>query len=358
MTTAAEHPENLTTDNLPVTQTRLAETLRCIMDDHFAQSRGRVPDIYKAHFASPSSIFRRHWQHRRDIPGDFIAIPRFLASKGKAAWHKGIRPVTVKVSTQVAGKLNMAALWPSSDTALRKYDETDNKPFAEFVSEANIDPVNPLSKLSGKEAELLQVISTELLQLDILNEKLHQALEAAVPQLQECEKLLQQQEIREQQERIVAFLHERLLHFNLPREGVRDMMMFFLIGWLGNSLGQQVAFGSSIATGAAFANGMFLSHQSLMGALWFKWAGVPAWVTVGGALGGLAATMLVAPLISPIAELGVNRLRGERYLQTMIENVHNDALEKSMDGLDMAGVLASYIQLAPDLLVLLRSMRA
>jgi hypothetical protein len=134
-------------------------------------------------------------------------------------------------------------------------------------------------------------------------------------------------------------------------------MLFLTIGVIGKGLGQNVVFGSSMATGTAIAQSVYLSQQGWWSALWLGFAGTPGWVTALGATGGIVIALALAPVLSPLAEILINRTRGEKHLHRLIDQVEASASQHRADHLDIAGLLASYAQLAPDLLQLLRNLR-
>ncbi|WLQ12815.1 hypothetical protein O5O45_24110 [Hahella aquimaris] len=274
---------------------------------HFTEAHARVPRVYAEHMSSTKAILRRHWTHRRDIPADLMSLPRGLV--------------------RVAGKL------------IRR-----NKATAQ-------------TELSGKEQAMLRIITEELLQLPALQNQIQRLMERHIPELQECGELMRQPHMQGHQQEIQSFLSQRMQSLSGPREGGRDLLVFLLVGALGKSLGGQATFGSAIATGSAMASSLYLAQQSWWGALWVQWAGAPAWVTWSGAAAGVVAAIAIAPLLAPVSEIAVNRLRGERYLHRLVDQVQENALASKADALDAAGLLASYAQLAPDLLALLRSIR-
>lgn len=299
----------------PAIDTELNALLKEVINQHFAESMRRVPAVYRQHFTSPTSVVKRHWRHRKDIPSDFVSLPRHLWVGGKQ-WVSRLRP----------GK----KLDPDYDLV--------------------VPPANPLS---GKERELHRVLYEQLLQLPLLEQRLFEALGEQSDSVTECQKLLPHLS-PSQQEEVSAFLRNKLQNMTISREGGRDMLAFLMIGLIGKTAGTPVVFGSAIATGGALAQSLYLAHQSWWGALWASWTGVPAWVTVGGGVVGVVASVAVAPLLSPFAELAMNRLRGERYLRALVQDVRDNSLRAGRDGLDLAGLMAGYAQVAPDLLVMLR----
>lgn len=291
----------------------LETELQRIICDHFRAAHGRVPAVYQANFASGTAIFRRHWENKRDIPQDFLSLPKTAYRVFHTAFNK------VRASTRTKSALPQ--------------------------------------KLSGKEAALLRIIQQQLLQIEALGDKLLQKTREFSPDIIAIETLTKSPLSPAEKVQIEQFLSQRIQSFTLPRDGSRDLLLFLTIGILGKGLGQKVAFGSSIATGAALAQSLYLSQQSWWGAIWLSWAGTPGWVSVMGATGGIALTLVLAPVISPLAEMLINRTRGEKHLHQLIDQVEKSTLRHRTDNLDIAGMFASYAQLAPDLLQLLKSFR-
>ncbi|MCP5207899.1 MAG: hypothetical protein H7A01_11885 [Hahellaceae bacterium] len=299
-------PEN----NESISIETLETELRTIAADHFLAAHTRVPEVYRQHFSSTNAIFKRHWENRRDIPQDILSMPK---------------------------------------TAYRIVKNTIRK------VNASVTPAPP--KLSGKEQALLALIQGQLLQLERLTDALLQKTRTYSADIVTLEALAAKPLNKEEQAAINEFLTHKIQSFTLPRDGSRDLLLFLTIGMLGKGLSQKVVFGSSIATGTALAQSLYLSQQSWWSAAWLHWAGSPAWVTAAGATGGVALTLLLAPIISPVAEMMVNRVRGEKHLHKLIEQVETNLLDHRPDRLDIAGLFASYAQLAPDLIQVLRNLR-
>ncbi len=286
-----------------------AQEISQTIGSHFTAAHQRVPEFYRRHFVSARAISSRHWRHKRDIPKDMATVPRALWRLSSRLWSKG--------------------------------------------------PIPP-ETLSGKEKALLQALEDELIQMGRLQRALNQVAERWIPDWTSCETALQQPMTEAQSEAVMQFLQDRLSRQSGTREGGRDLLLFLLVGslgrQLGSQLGSQITFGSALATGAAVANGVYLSQQSFWGLIWAKLAGVPAWVGWVGASGGMLATLAVAPLLSPLAELAVNRLRGERYLHKILDQIERENFSGRGDLVDMMGPLGSLSQMAPDLLALLRQL--
>ncbi|TQV67979.1 hypothetical protein FKG94_24400 [Exilibacterium tricleocarpae] len=282
------------------------QQLEDLARSHFDAARQRVDDVYGRHFAKLSVIARRHWQHRRDIPRDLANMPRSL-------WHLGRR---------LAGK-----------------DASEARP------------------LSSKERTIMQIVVEELLAIPQLEKNIldhiqqHPSIDpTAVAQLH---LLLERYTPQQAQQR----LQQALARLTVSQEGGRDMFVFITLGVLGRSLSDKVAFGSALGLGATAATGIYLGQQSFLAALWTKWFGVPAWVSASGALSGFLVLLLVTPAIAPLTEFGINRIRARVLLHDMIDRVEHNVLHTKLDATSVAGHIGSYMQLLPDFLQLLRSLR-
>jgi hypothetical protein len=299
----------LPTANTPVKDINLETELREILKSHFEESHRRVPEIYQAYFSSPRMVIKRHWQHKKDIPKDLLTLPKTLFQA-------------------TVGKLSRSTK----------------------LTNANWQP-------TGKEQALLAIIQEELLQMTSLQRKVQSLALRHSPEVQAMEAMDERALTSLEMEKIEAFLRKRLDSYAGPREGGRDLLLFMRIGIAGKGIGQKVTFGSAMATGAAIAQSTYIAHQSFWSSLWIHWAGTPAWVSAAGAVGGLSATLLLAPVLSPMAEIVVNRVRGEKHLHQILNQLEDACLEHKLDRLDFAGILASYIQVTPDLLQFIRTLR-
>ena len=83
-------------------------------------------------------------------------------------------------------------------------------------------------------------------------------------------------------------------------------------------------FGSALATGSAIASSVYLASQSWWGALWVQIAGIPTWVTLSGALNWSCRGLAVGTALCPLGEWLVNRWRGERYLEGIIDRIETN----------------------------------
>jgi len=287
-----------------------AEIQRCVQQ-HFAESHQRVAVVYQRHFKNGRNVMARHWHNRRDIPADLLALPRLI-------WR----------TTTHWGKRRKAAAEP---------------------------------RMSGKEMALLEIINAELIRPVELQHKISAALMPVIPasrqQWQEIEVLLQHPMNPEQIAGIERFLKQKTQQLSGPREGGRDLLVFLLLGAIGNQLAGKVTFGSAFATGSALAGSFYMAQQSWWYGLWLSWSGVPGWVTWAGATGGLVAALALTPVMSPLAELVVNRVRGERFLHKLLDDIEAQSFQHQLDAIDAAGIAAGAAQIMPDLLALLKQLR-
>ena len=271
-----------------------------IIDDHFTEAEQRLEDVYQIYFASLKTIFSRHWRHKRDIPSDLLALPRHT-------WNL----------------------------------------FAEKVLKKR---TNPLPK-SGKVKELEQIVSEKLLDLNGLEKKLKAYIESY--------QLIFEEQFTEVLEKVPSLkrktfareLEAKIEQLTTPIEGTRDALMFLLAGLVGKIYSDEVTFGSAAAAGQGIATSIYVSQLSWFGSLWFSLFGsVPTWVNAAGVGGGILAGAIVAPLLTPLLELGMNKLRVRKVLKKTIYAARQKLTNEGPDAYDVAGKTAIYLQLLPDVL--------
>jgi hypothetical protein len=137
-------------------------------------------------------------------------------------------------------------------------------------------------------------------------------------------------------------------------EGGRDFLLFVAIGLLGRGIIDKAAFGSAAALGSAAATSIYLSKQSFLAGVWLSWAGTPTWVSAAGAIGGVGSTILLTPLIAPITEYSVNRMRAKKMLTEIIDQTESKVAVNQKDLAKFAGQFGTYSQLIPDLIQILK----
>ncbi|BFM06954.1 hypothetical protein GCM10025791_05360 [Halioxenophilus aromaticivorans] len=274
---------------------------------HFTDARLRVDRVYAEHFASLKAVYHRHWRHRGDVPKDLLNLPR--------------------------------ALWRLVSAPIRK-----NQPQSQPAP-------------TGKEMALIEVINTDLLAMPELQAKFHQQLKSHPnyqgEALQELEALLKNLSPEEAHEKLQIAV-ERL---RLSHEGTRDLFLFVSLGLLSRSLADKVAFGGAAAVGSSLATSAYLSQKSFLGALWAGWFGAPSWVATAGAVGGIGLVILATPVISPLTETGINRLRAKKILRNIVDETETQVRHAKFDIGSSAGQIATYMQMLPDIVQLLKQLR-
>lgn len=273
---------------------------------HFECARDRVDAVYTTHFASLPNVCRRHWQYRSDIPKDLLNLPRGLW-RLCTVWRRGTRA--------------------------------------------------PISTPTGKENALIKIIDTELLQIDQLRIQYHQHIQthpAFEPELQYAlEKALSGLSPAHAQQKLQTAI-ERL---RLSHEGTRDLFLFVSLGLISRGLADKIAFGGAAVIGSTLATSAYVSQQTWLNALWINWFGAPSWVTATGAAGGIGAILITTPLISPLAETGINRLRAKKVLHQIVNELELKTQHAHFDAASSAGQVATYLQLLPDLVQMVKQLR-
>lgn len=273
--------------------------LEQIMIRHFSEARKRVDSVCAEQFFSFKTVTQRHWKNRKDIPQDIAAVPR----AGLGLFKK------------IVGKSSIANRLPS-----------------------------------GKELALLNIVTEDLLQLNRLSEKLNGYLEKEVESAGlttiELSNLLDKRNAPMVEE----WLKQRIETHSVAQEGVRESLVFIATGLVGRAFSDKAVFGSSMGLGSMAATSLYLSHQGWWSGLMVQIFGVPGWVSVAGMMGGVVATLAIMPVISPLVETGVNRFRAQRMLTKIVDSVEQDMMKDSAEIAGIAGRLATFIGLLPDLL--------
>lgn len=278
-----------------------------IADQHFQEAHTRVDPIYRAQFASLRGIGARHWRNKRDIPKDLLNLPR-------SAWT-----LTRNLATRKKAAPKLAP--------------------------------------TGKESEILSLIAEDLLQLP----KLQQAFAEHLPKHPKFDQAaldeLEQQLLTLKPEEVEQHLLLAVEWLKLSQEGGRDLLLFLAIGLAGRGVADKVTFGSAAALGSALASSVYIGQQSFIAGLWAGWFGAPAWVTAAGAASGLGLMVLATPLLSPLTELGINRLRGKKVLHKLIDQAEFQFSQPGFDLASTAGRLGTFAQLTPDVIQILKQLR-
>lgn len=275
-----------------------------IVDTHFNEAKERAASVYLQHLVSPTVVLSRHWRHRGDIPKELATLPR--------------------------------SVWNTLKSVIPRNGES-------------LDGQTATITLSGKQRELQNTLENELLDLSGLDKKLEEYVAHYQSDFDAQLHALLSGLPNNQREQVKKQLSLHVDRMSLPVEGSREALMFFLTGLIGKGLGSS-AFGSSVATGQAAAVTIYTSNLSWWGGLLVSLNGVPGWVGIIGASSGFLAALIVAPLFAPLLEVGVNRLRGEKMLLQIIDNVRTRVITPAKDSVDVLGQLAVYLQLIPDLI--------
>ena len=286
----------------------LIESWDQTVEKHFEGARERVEPIYLEHFASLGNVYRRHWRNRRDIPTDLLNLPRGL-------WRLSKRSLGMK-------------------------------------SYANS------SARSLKDTELARLLERDLLQLDQLNGKLWLQLQNLMTQDSEQWRQLELLLRPYSPEKASHMLTDAVQRLTLTHEGGRDFLLFVSMGLIGRGLSDKIGFAGAMTLGSAAASSIYLSQQGVLGSLWAGWFGVPGWVGITGASAGFGLVLLATPIISPITEYGVNRVRAKKLLHQTIDQTEEQLLMPSeKDLLSVVGQMGTYVQLLPDLIHILKQLR-
>ncbi len=275
-----------------------------IINNHFDQAEERIGDVYATYFVNLREVLGRYWRHKRDIPSDLLALPRHT-------WNL------------MAGKF--------------------------FKKQ-----VKPIPK-SGKMKEVERIISDHLLDLKGLEKKIE---DYAKPYQMEFEK--EYTEILKQipalkRKKFTEELKKHLEKLSIPIEGIREAVLFLVAGIVGKVFSEKVTFGSMMATGKAVAASIYISQLSWFGSLWASIFGIPAWVSYAGAGAGIIAGVVIAPLLQPFFEIGINRFRAKRVLKDIVNSARQKLTAKGRDSFNIAGKVAIYLQVLPDLAELTRT---
>lgn len=281
-----------------------AEDLRRIIDAHFDQSEKRVDQVYADYFSSTGAVLGRHWRHKKDIPSDLMALPRH-------AWGFVARKILRK-------------------KRLKELPKT------------------------GKVREVERIIAEQLLDLPGLEKKIEHYVQPFQEQFaREMTEILEQVPSL-QREQFTRELEAHVARLNTPIEGAREAVVFLIAGIVGKVFSDKITFGSSIATGKAVATSIYLGQLSWFGSLWAGLFGVPTWVGYAGAGAGVCAALIVAPLLTPLFEMGINRLRARKILRATVAAAREKLTGRGRDGFDIAGKTAIYLQVLPDIVEIAR----
>ncbi|MGB1092688.1 MAG: hypothetical protein ACPGYX_11225, partial [Oceanobacter sp.] len=252
-----------------------------LIDNHFALAATRVDDVYSRHFHRADVILNRHWRNRTDVPQDLLTLPRHV-------WGLANRAVG-----------RHAAVLPES----------------------------------GKQQELRRILEQELLDLPGLEQQMEQLLQPWMlgyqEQLEGISALAP-----EQRHAFQDYVNHQLDRLQLPVEGFRDGLLSVTLILTGKAIGDNAMISSAATVGATVAKSIYLSHQTWWSAILAGWLGGPAWVGWMGAAGGILGALLLAPLLSPGIELGLNRWRARKILTQTVERAAQQLQQR--DGVMLA----------------------
>lgn len=277
--------------------------IQSVINRHFSEAEQRIDQVYRTHFHGFDDIAKRHWRHRSDIPNDLLALPRNLLG---------------------------------------------------LLSKLAQRPMPPLPE-SGKQREIQTIIAYELLDLPGLERK----LEAV------CHPFLTQYEnelarlgplTADQRACFEQYLAHQMERLSMPVEGARDGLIAVSLMLTGKAIGDKAMISSAASVGSTIAHSVYLSHQSWWSAFMVGWLGNPGWVGWIGAGSGIVGALLLAPLIAPGVEFGVNRLRARQVLADSVHHAAEQITRK--DGVVFASQVSLYLQILPDILHFLSKLRA
>lgn len=280
------------------------KTILKIINSHFDIAEERVDEVYCRHFSDTKTVFSRHWRNKKDIPYD-------LVSPFKDAYDF--------VSKKVV----------------------PNKKIPEF-------------RRSGKSREMEQIFSEQLLDLPGLEREINAYVkpyqdffEKELSDILESVPVFQRKDFSDK-------LKLQIDRLQTPIDGAREAALFLVAGVVGKVFSGN--FGGSIAAGSAVGQTIYLSQLSWFGSLWASIFGVPAWVGIVGGGVGFLATLIVAPILTPLFEVGINRLRAKKILISSVSSAREKFTGNGSDAFDIAGKTAIYLQFLPDVIDVARKL--
>ncbi|GLS24726.1 hypothetical protein [Marinibactrum halimedae] len=280
---------------------------QAIVDTHFLLAHERVDPFFSHYFLSVKHVWQRHWRHKADIPQDLLNLP-------KSAWRLCTAP-------------------------LRK------------------GKTAPPPLMTRKEKELTERLQVELLALPTLHQQLFEHLQShptfCDEQWSELQSLLSPFSEEEAHHQLSSAINR----LTITQEGGRDFLLFISLGIIGRGLSDKVAFGSAMTLGSSAATGAYMSQQGFFGGLWASWFGVPGWVSATGAVAGFGLVLIATPLLSPLTEVGINRIRGRKALTKIVDEAHQQMGHQHKDLSTLAGHLGTFMQMLPDVVQLLKHLK-
>jgi len=288
------------------------KAINAIIFTHFAEAEERLDDIAASHFTNTKVVWKRHWRNKKDIASDLLCLPRHT--------YKFIASNVFKKKS------------------------------------------NPLPK-SGKEMEVQRIISEQFLDLNGLDHKVNEYMKSILEKHEKAFKDLLNSVPNCNRKEFAEEMEKQLVQLNTPIEGAREAIMFLLVGTIGKSLSEKVMFGSAVSTGQAAATSLYLAQlpwyqagtisvfQSLPG--WVPvpaFLAVPGWVAAAGASAGILIGAAIAPLMSPLVEVGFNKLSIKRSMGKVLNAARDQVTQDGPDYCSVAGKMAIYLQVFPDII--------
>lgn len=225
-----------------------------------------------------------------------------------------------------------------------------------YPKEAILDPLRPLLRLFKQDHKLPnrrdQQLSLALTEEWLALPQLFQQLNKLCLEYSDSDPLHHLNQT--QQTQLIEALNKQMTRLGLSRDGLRDGGMIAAIA-LGQLVAKQSSVsGSAFALGAGVGGNLYLAQHTGFNWLWLHVTGVPAWVSIASGLAGLLLTLMMLPLISPLAEWLIWRWRGKRIMKDYLHQVREALLKPKYNGVDAASILAQYAQWLPDALALIR----
>jgi hypothetical protein len=290
-----------------------SEALATIIDDHLRDAESRINTIYEQHFGNAGAVFSRHIKHWKDAPKD-------LGQPFLGLWNVTARKLQGKPPV---------------------YFET------------------------GKRAELVSLISNELLELPELEKKICDHIRPFQESVQEEIQSLLDRVPEDRREKVERELKGALENLDVPVETLRDVAATVLMGCASAVWGTKgfvygtVGAGQSLVTAIWAANlgwyggfAYWVSGTTVGGWISGTWvggllgiSGAPAWVSVAGGAGGFLAAIVLIPVMGPVCEWGVNKFKGRSTLDRAVQAARDSLIgDQSKTRVDETTVLAKTYQ--------------
>lgn len=292
---------------------RDSEALAKTIDDHLLEAESRIDTVYEQHFGNAGAVFSRHIKHWKDTLKD-------LGQPFLGLWNACARKLLGKPPV---------------------YFET------------------------GKRAEIVSLISNDLLDLPALEEKVFNHIRPFQESAQDEIRSLLDQVPDDRREKVEKELKGALENLDVPVETLRDVASTVLIGCVSAVWGTKGFVYGSVGAGQALVTGIWsanlgwyggfaywLSGTGLGNAISGTWiggllgiSGAPAWVSIAGGAGGVLAAIVLVPAMGPVCEWGVNKFKGRSTLKRAIRTARDSLIGNQSEGkMDQTTVLAKTYQ--------------